>query len=150
MAPENAVRAAMALASSPNSLLDRIPLSLVLLLTRIAVGHVFWASAHAKLASWATTLQLFAFEYRVPLLAPAVAAYLATAAEISGALMLFAGLFARLAAVQLLGLVAVIQLFVYPQNWPDHLLWSSGLLLIAARGAGTLSLDHALRRIRHT
>jgi putative oxidoreductase len=129
------------------AVLDLIPLSLVLFLTRIGVGHVFWASSQTKLASWPTTLQLFALEYRVPLLSPELAAYAATMVEVSGALMLFAGLLARLAAVQLLAPVAVIQLCVYPENWPDHLLWMSALLLIAARGAGAISLGHLLLHI---
>ena len=47
----------------------------------------------------------------------------------------------RLAALQLLGVVAVIQLFVFPGNWPEHLLWASGLLLLLARGPGMISLD---------
>ncbi len=126
---------------------DRIPLSLVQLLTRIAVGHVFWASAQSKLASWPVTLQLFAFEYRVPLLPADLAASLATAAELSGSVMLFAGLLTRLAALQLLGVVAVIQLFVFPGNWPEHLLWASGLLLLLARGPGMISLDFIAFRL---
>ena len=124
---------------------ERIPLSLVQLMTRIAVGHVFWASAQSKLASWPVTLQLFALEYRLPVLPPDVAASLATAAELSGSVLLFAGLLTRLAALQLLGVIAVIQLFVFPGNWPEHLLWASGLMLLLARGPGVLSLDRLAR-----
>jgi putative oxidoreductase len=40
----------------------------------------------------------------------------------------------------------VIQIFVYPENWPDHLLWSSVLLYIIARGPGKISLDHLIKR----
>ncbi len=42
------------------------------------------------------------------------------------------------------GLVAVIQVFVYPDAWPTHGVWAASLLLVAARGAGVLSLDHLL------
>jgi putative oxidoreductase len=126
---------------------ERIPLSLVQLMTRLALGHVFWASAQSKLASWPATLQLFAFEYRVPLLPPDVAAALATAAELSGAVLLFAGLLTRIAALQLLGVVAAIQLFVFPQNWPEHLLWASGLILLLARGPGSISVDFVASRL---
>jgi putative oxidoreductase len=129
------------------SIPERIPLSLVQLVTRIAVGHVFWASAQSKLASWPVTLQLFALEYRVPVLPPEVAASLATAAELSGSVLLFAGLLTRLAALQLLGVVTVIQLFVFPGNWPEHLLWASGLLLLLARGPGIISLDFIASRL---
>ena len=52
-------------------LAEGIPLTLVQLAGRVAIFHVFWSSAQTKLASWPVTLQLFAFEYRVPLLRPA-------------------------------------------------------------------------------
>ena len=98
-------------------------------------------------ASWPVTLQLFAMEYRLPLLDPALAAPLATAAEITGSVLIFFGLFARLGALMLLGVVATIQIFVYPQNWAEHLLWASLLLLMLARGAGVISLDQIAGRL---
>jgi putative oxidoreductase len=128
-------------------LTDAIPLSLVQLAARGAAAHVFWQSAQTKLASWPVTLQLFAMEYRLPLLDPAVAAPLATAAEITGSVLIFFGLFARLGALLLLGVVATIQIFVYPENWAEHLLWASLLLLILARGAGMVSFDAIAGRL---
>jgi putative oxidoreductase len=122
-------------------LFERIPLSFVQLVSRLAVAHVFWNSAQTKLASWPITLQLFAREYNLPLIPPEIAAPLATAAELSGAILLFLGLFTRLGALMLLGVVATIQIFVYPQNWPDHILWGSLLLLLLARGGGVISVD---------
>lgn len=77
---------------------------------------------------------------------PDIAAPLATATELAGAVMLFLGLFARAGALALLGVVAVIQLFVYPQSWGEHLLWASLLLLIVIRGAGTFSIDGLVKR----
>jgi putative oxidoreductase len=127
-------------------LADRIPLSLVQLAARIAVAHVFWNSAQSKLASWQVTKQLFTMEYHVPLLPPDIAAPLATATELAGAVLIFFGLFARLGALALLGVVATIQLFVYPQSWGEHLLWASVLLLILARGAGKISVDYVASR----
>src|SRR5262245_34143994 len=125
---------------------DRIPLSLVQLVTRVAVAHVFWASAQSKLASWPVTIQLFAMEYRLPLLPPQIAATLGTAAELTGSILILLGLFTRIGALILIAVVAMIQIFVYPENWPDHLLWTSGLLLLLARGAGMISLDHIAKR----
>jgi putative oxidoreductase len=122
-------------------LADCVPLSLVQFAGRIAVAQIFWQSAQTKLSSWPVTLQLFAFEYKLPILPPEIAAPLATAAEISGAIMLALGLMSRLAALMLLGVVATIQIFVYPGHWAEHLLWASVLLLIFSRGAGILSLD---------
>ena len=123
-------------------LADRIPLSPIQLASRVAIAHVFWNSAQSKLASWPVTQQLFAMEYHVPLLPPEIAAPLATATELTGAVLIFLGLFARLGALALLGVVAVIQLFVFPGSWAEHLLWASLLFLIAARGAGKISLDY--------
>ena len=128
------------------SLADRVPLSLVQLAARVAVAHVFWKSAQSKLASWPVTEQLFAMEYQVPLLPPDIAAPLATATELVGAVLLFLGLFARAGALALLGVVAVIQVFVYPHAWGEHLLWASLLLLILFRGAGSFSIDGLVKR----
>lgn len=129
------------------SLAERIPLSLVQLASRVAIAHVFWNSAQSKLASWPVTIQLFAFEYRVPILPPDVAAGLATAVELVGAVLILLGLFTRIGALALLGVVAVIQLFVFPGHWGEHLLWIGLLLLLLARGAGVISLDHIVKRI---
>lgn len=126
-----------------------LPLSAVQLAGRLAVAEVFWQSAQTKLASWPVTLQLFAFEYRLPLIDPGLAAMAATAAELSGAVMLALGALSRLAALMLLGVVATIQVFVYPGHWAEHLMWASLLLLILSRGAGSFSVDHlVMRRIR--
>ena len=127
-------------------LASSVPLSAVQLVARLAVANVFWQSSQSKLASWPVTVQLFAFEYRLPVLDPGVAAVLATAAELSGAILLFFGLFSRLAALMLLGVVTTIQIFVYPSHWGEHLTWAVPLLLIFARGAGVISLDHLAGR----
>jgi putative oxidoreductase len=38
----------------------------------------------------------------------------------------------------------VIQIFVYPDGWPEHILWFAILLMIIARGPGAISLDHLI------
>jgi putative oxidoreductase len=43
-------------------------------------------------------------------------------------------------------MIAVIQTFVYPQAWTEHLLWASILVFLLTRGAGALSLDHLVAR----
>jgi putative oxidoreductase len=128
-------------------LLEKLPLSLVQLAARIAVARVFWQSAQTKLQSWQVTEQLFAYEYNLPLIDPVLAARLGTAAELIGALLVAFGFASRLGALILLGVTATIQIFVFPQNWPDHLLWASLLLLIVARGPGFVSLDWVVRRL---
>jgi putative oxidoreductase len=129
------------------SIADRIPLSIVQLAARVAVAHVFWNSAQSKLASWPITIQLFAMEYRIPVLPPDVAAFLGTAAELTGALLIFFGLFTRIGALVLLGVVSTIQIFVYPGHWGEHLLWASLLGLLLARGAGAFSLDFLAKHL---
>jgi putative oxidoreductase len=126
--------------------LARVPKSAITLAMRIGVGMVFWKSAMLKLGSWETTVLLFADEYRVPLLPPELAAVTGTTVELVAAFLLFIGLGARFAAFALLGLTATIQLFVYPENWPDHLLWASILTYVLSRGPGRLSVDHLVAR----
>jgi putative oxidoreductase len=126
--------------------LGRFPLPLLQLMFRVAVAAVFFKSGLTKIASWELTLQLFQDEYAVPLLPVPVAATLAAATELSMPVLLVLGLGARLAALPLLGMTLVIQLFVYPENWAEHLMWASLLLFIVTRGAGALSLDRLVRR----
>jgi len=59
-------------------------------------------------------------------------------------LLLVAGLASRLSALGLMAMTLVIQLFVYPDGWPEHVLWFALLLLIVARGPGAISLDHLI------
>jgi putative oxidoreductase len=129
------------------SLADRIPLSLIQLASRVAIAHVFWSAAQSKLASWPVTIQLFAMEYRIPVLPPDVAALLGTTAELTGSVLVFLGLFTRFGALVLLGVVAMIQTLVYPGHWAEHLLWASLLGLLLARGGGVISLDHIAKRL---
>ena len=130
--------------------LERLPLSLLLLAMRIAVAAVFFRSGLLKIDSWEFTVQLFRDEYHVPLLDPALAARLATTLELGIPPFLAVGLATRFATLPLLGMIAVIQVFVYPNAWSDHLMWSSALLLVLSRGPGAWSLDHVLTRVRAT
>jgi putative oxidoreductase len=124
--------------------LGRVPLPLVELAMRAGVAGVFFKSGLAKIASWEPTVSLFELEYQVPLLPPEFAATLAAATELSCPVLILLGLFARLGAAALLGMTLVIQLFVYPENWSEHLLWASILAYVLTRGAGAISLDRLL------
>jgi putative oxidoreductase len=66
--------------------------------------------------------------------------------ELTIPVLLFLGLATRLATLPLLGMILVIQLFVYPGAWTDHLLWGSILVFLLTRGPGALSLDHVIAR----
>ena len=126
--------------------LDSVPYSALAIPLRLAVATVFWNSAMTKLANWDTAVQLFADEYKVPLLPPDVAAYIAVSIELSTPVLLVLGLLTRPAALVLLGMTAVIEIFVYPQAWPTHIQWAAMLLVLLCRGPGSLSLDHWLWR----
>lgn len=131
------------------SLLDQIPYSLIALAARIFPAAVFWSSGQTKLEGWHVSdsaIYLFREEYRLPLLDPAVAAHLAAFAEHFFPVLLVLGLASRFAALALLGMVLVIQIFVYPDAWPTHGVWATCFLLIIARGPGLLSLDHLIAK----
>ena len=134
------------IASGAREWVGRFPTSILALAFRLAVAAVFFRSGMTKLASWDATVALFDMEYMVPILPAAFAAVLATATEIGASLLLIAGLGTRFAAAALLGMTLVIQLFVYPENWPDHLLWGSILAYLVTRGGGALSADHLIGR----
>jgi putative oxidoreductase len=129
-----------------------LPPSVLLLIARISAASIFFLSGRTKVEGFltlkASTYQLFAYEYNVPLLSPEFAAQLATYAEHLFPVLLVAGLFTRFSALALLGMTAVIQLFVYPDAWATHLSWAALLLPLLARGAGNLSFDRLLERIR--
>ena len=127
--------------------LESLPLGLLQLLFRISVAAVFWHSGLTKIASWQTTVVLFRDEYRVPLLAPELAATLAATTELSMPALLVLGLFTRLATLPLIGMVFVIEVFVYPEDWVEHLTWFSMLLFLLTRGPGPIALDHWLVRV---
>jgi putative oxidoreductase len=126
--------------------LDRVPYSLLAIPLRVAVAVVFWNSARTHLANWDTTLALFADEYQVPLLPPDLAAYLTAAIEVSTSVLLLLGFATRPAALLLLGMTAVIEIFIYPQAWPTHIQWAAMMLVLLCRGAGSFSFDELIRR----
>jgi putative oxidoreductase len=121
--------------------LGRFPLAIIQLAFRLAIASVFLKAGLTKLQSWQLTVQLFADEYRVPVLPPDAAAIMAITIEIGCSLLLVAGIATRLATLPLLGMIAVIQTVVYPGAYAEHLTWSSILLFLLTRGGGALSLD---------
>jgi putative oxidoreductase len=126
--------------------LESVPYAVLALLLRFAVAWIFWSSAQVKLINWQRTLDLFADEYRVPLLPPGVAAGMALAVEITAPILLVLGLATRATVVVLLGMTLVIEIFVYPEAWPTHLQWTAMMLVLLCRGAGVVSVDRLLWR----
>jgi putative oxidoreductase len=122
--------------------------SVLLLLSRFAVAAIFFLSGRTKVSGFmdikASTYFLFSSEYALPLIDPDLAARLATWSEHALPLLLVLGLATRGAALGLLGMTAVIQLFVYPAAWPTHLSWAALLMPLLVRGGGAVSLDALL------
>ncbi|WP_205479468.1 DoxX family protein [Sphingomonas arenae] len=126
-----------------------LPLDLLLLVQRFGIAAIFFLSGRTKVDGLLTVnenaFELFRSEYALPLVSPEVAAYAATYSEHFFPLLLVLGLFTRFGALALLGMTAVIQIFVYPDAWPTHLSWAGLLLPLIAFGGGKLSLDRFLR-----
>jgi putative oxidoreductase len=124
--------------------LGRFPLPLLQLMFRLGIASVFLKAGLTKIASWPLTVQLFADEYKVPVLSPEHAATMAATFELGCSTLLILGLGTRLATLPLLGMIAVIQTFVYPNAYSEHLTWASILLFLLTRGGGPWSLDRVL------
>lgn len=146
-------------------LCQRIPLSLVAFVARFSIAAVFWKSGETKIQGLAidivsgefslgwprlsdSALNLFRDEYRLPFVAPEIAAPMAAFAEHFFPLMLLLGLATRMSALALLGMTLTIQLFVYPDAYATHGTWAAVLLYLMLQGPGKLSVDHWLARTR--
>ncbi|MGA0543650.1 DoxX family protein [Brevundimonas sp. VNH65] len=138
-----------ALARLHHRLTDTIPEWPLALLLRLGVAAPFFLSGRTKVEGLLTVspsaLYLFAEEYRLPVIPPEIAAHLATYAEHLLPALLVLGLLTRPAALGLLAMTAVIQVFVYPSAWPTHLLWAAPLIYLVARGPDAVSLDRLLK-----
>ena len=124
---------------------------LLLLLARLFPAAIFLQSGRTKITDWQlndSAIYLFQEEYRLPLLAPETAAWLAAAAEHVFPLLLILGLATRFSALALLAMTLVIQTLVYPDAWPTHGTWALAFLLLLRDGAGRLALDDLIRRYR--
>ncbi len=116
---------------------------------RLWVANVFFRSGLVKIQSWDSTLALFAYEYNVPLLAPELAAWLATGVELLFPVLLVVGLGARLSAVVLFAF-NIVAATSYPDisaaGIKDHMLWGFILAVVLFHGPGKFAVDHLLRR----
>jgi putative oxidoreductase len=122
--------------------------SLLALAARFGLAGIFYLSGRTKVDGLLTVNEsaytLFRDEYKVPLIPPEIAAHLAAYAEHMFPILLVLGLCTRLSALALLGMTAVIQIFVYPDAWPTHLSWAALLLYLIGRGGGTVAMDRVL------
>ena len=131
-----------------NAVFDRIPRDVVALCLRVFPGLVFLQSGRTKVEGLFSikdsTWYLFEHEYALPLIPSDWAAVMATTAEHLFPLALILGLMTRASALALLGMTAVIEIFVYPDAWVTHGLWAACFLALIAGGPGRWSLDRVL------
>lgn len=130
-----------------NVLGDRIGWAAPALALRLFPAAVFFASGRTKVEGLTikpATYFLFEQEYALPLIPPHLAAVGATLAEHLLPVLLVLGFATRGAALGLLAMTLVIQVFVYPGAWATHGLWAACLMALVARGPGALSLDAML------
>jgi putative oxidoreductase len=128
---------------------NAFPYALLALAARIFPAAVFWMSGQTKVEGFhlkPSAVELFREEYALPLIPPEIAAPLAAVAEHVFPVLLVIGLASRFAALALLGMTLIIEIFVYPDAWPTHGVWATCLLLVIARGPGIFSLDHLIAR----
>ena len=122
---------------------------LLALACRISIAAIFYFSGRTKVKGFLTitdgAYELFRSEYKLPLIAPEIAAHAAAYAEHLFPLLLVLGLFTRLSALALLVMTLTIQVFVYPDAWPTHLSWAVLLLYLIGRGGGAISVDRLMK-----
>lgn len=147
------------------SLPERIPETLISLVSRFAAASAFWTTGQAKLdrpvidifrfrfeLEWPviseTSLELFTYLYRLDLpriellfIGSAIAEHLLAAS-------LLIGLATRLSSLVLLLLTAGVEFWIYPEAYATYALWAATLLYLLARGPGAISLDHLIARRR--
>ncbi len=117
---------------------------LAALLARLYIAQVFFLSGLTKLRDWEITVALFTDEYKVPLLPPAMAAFMGTAGELVLPVLLVLGLGGRFSALGLfvVNVVAVISLSeIAPAALQQHIFWGALLAGLAIYGLGPWVLD---------
>jgi putative oxidoreductase len=134
-------------------LVDRLQ-PLLLLAARLYVSLIFFRSGMLKIADWGSTLVLFRETYKVPLLAPELAAYVGTFGELVFPVLVVLGLAGRVSAaglfaVNVMAVVSYLDLFGFecPAGINSHYYWGTVLLSLVVFGPGKISLDEwVLRR----
>jgi len=145
-----------------------IPYALVALLLRLVMARVFFFSGQTKIDGPVvpidlhirdlelsvtlpaqikdTTFQMFEAQYANLPISPPVAAVVFTYAEFVLPICLVLGFATRFAALGLLVMTVLLQVYVMPgMLWPAHIYWASILLVLMSVGPGAISIDAAIR-----
>jgi putative oxidoreductase len=145
-----------------------IPYALIALGLRFVMARVFFLSGQDKVEGLRLPLTVQDFDLSVILplqiktetftafltsysqipVQPVLAAYLVSAAEFVLPICLVLGFATRFAALGLLIMTAIIQLYVLPEAlWTAHVYWLAILTVLLTRGAGEISVDHIIRHV---
>lgn len=143
-----------------------VPYALVALAMRLALARVFFFDGQSKVDGPHLLFSLHGFDFSFVLpfqvkaealtpflsqfaalpVSPVLAAYLVSTAEFLLPIMLVLGFGTRIAALGLLVVTALLQIYVMPQAlWSAHIYWASMLLVLLSVGPGQISVDHFIR-----
>ncbi len=124
------------------------------LLARLWVSWIFFQAGLVKIQAWEATVNLFTYQYHVPLLPPTAAAVLGTAAELILPILLTVGFGGRITILIffIYNIIAVISYhFLWtPEGWDglaQHINWGLLLALLMTHGPGKLSVDYWIRKV---
>ena len=145
-----------------------VPYALVALLLRLVVAKDFFLSGQARAVGPTiplsfkgyayslvlpaqvndATLRAFAAPFANAPVSPAVISYFVLYAEFLLPICLFIGFGTRVAALLLVAVTVLLQLYVEPDMlWTVHIYWFAILLVLMTGGAGAISLDRLIRRL---
>ena len=154
-----------------------VPYALVALALRLIMARVFFLDGQSKILGMPVpvslpdlvqgfSLKAFNFSVLVPTdvapstfaffmtrfaaspVPPVLAAYVVSFAEFILPIMLVLGFASRFAAIGMLDLTALFQLYLMPEAlWTTHIYWAAMLLVLVSRGPGQISVDHIIRFI---
>lgn len=145
-----------------------VPYALVALALRLVMARVFFFDGQTRIDGphvplnlqdfsfslvlpvqvKAETLTAFLSQYPPLPIPPVLAAYAVSYAEFILPIMLVLGFATRFAALSLLVMTALIQIYVMPEAlWTAHVYWAGMLLVLLSQGAGQVSVDAIIRLI---
>src|SRR5664279_1598439 len=143
-----------------------IPYAPLALALRLVMARLFFLDGQTRIAGPRISLSVYNFDFSVVLplqvktetfgafltqyaavpLPPVLGAYLVSYAEFILPIMLMLGLGTRFAALGLLMMTALIDVYAMPQAlWTAHIYWAAILMVLLSRGAGQISFDHVIR-----
>jgi putative oxidoreductase len=141
-----------------------LPYTLVAFALRLVMARVFFLDGQSRIEGTRIPLQWqdFSFTLTMPMqvkaetaigflglpVPPALTAAVVSYAEFVLPALLVVGLATRFAALSLLLLTVLLQLYVMPQAlWTAHVYWAGALLVLLSQGPGPLSVDALIRLI---